>query len=715
MGRGTHRRVGAGALREPRRAHGVHRRAAPREREAGLPRPAPGGRRRLPDPARHPARGPRARRRGAALLRPAVSVVVAGAARARPGARVPVHAARRERARHDREDVPVRRRPRGRVGAERGTEDRGRGRARGGAAGAARRGSAAGAAARAGRRRAGRAHRPARRRARDRRRSRRGAAPGDAHLPGARRRRAAGAGRAPARRRRHEAGDGARGRGAARDPGAARGAAGALRPRRLRARPRARRRQRRAAARPAPAGRDARADRLSPSGVGAGRGDAVREALRTQPAAAQRLRRRHRPRAGVRAAAPAAAREDARPHLPRPRGVRGRAERDGAALHRSAARARAGPARGAARGGRARGGARRRLRRRAAARRRRRGGVGARGAGRPGAPRPRGDLRRAARPRARPRDREGVRRGLRDHARRAARSRRRAAGERDRSPTARRAAHRDRAHRAGLRRLRREGRSGRPLLRAVRSQAARRAGARVNRAVEPVVAATGLEKRFGPIVALADLDLAVERGAVQAVLGPNGAGKSTLLRILAGLARPTRGDVRYAGGADRRHARRLVGYIGHATFLYPALTARENLRFAARLYGVAEEPARTRELLAELDLEAVADRPAGSFSRGLAQRLAIARALVHDPALVLLDEPFTGLDPVSADRLAARIERLRDAGRALVLVTHDLARAAALADRILLLAGGRAAWSAQARCSAEALEGAYRDALGRPS
>ncbi len=228
----------------------------------------------------------------------------------------------------------------------------------------------------------------------------------------------------------------------------------------------------------------------------------------------------------------------------------------------------------------------------------------------------------------------------------------------------------------------------------------------------PVVSAAGLAKRFGPVTALAGVDFEVAAGAVVAVLGPNGAGKTTLLRILAGLARPTVGDVRYAGGADRRRARQFVGYIGHATFLYPQLTARENLRFTARLYGVEDADARIAALLEELALEAVADRVAASFSRGLAQRLAIARALVHDPQLLLLDEPFTGLDPVSADQLATRIDALRGADRAVVLVTHDLARAAALADRTIVLVDGRVAFaSSGAAQSAGELETAYRSAL----
>jgi len=206
--------------------------------------------------------------------------------------------------------------------------------------------------------------------------------------------------------------------------------------------------------------------------------------------------------------------------------------------------------------------------------------------------------------------------------------------------------------------------------------------------------------------------VAVERGRVLAVLGPNGAGKSTLLRILAGLARPSAGTLRWAGGADRRQARAHVGYIAHATFLYSMLSARENLLFAARLHGIADAGARADALLDEFDLAAVADRLAGGFSRGLAQRLAIARALVHDPVLVLLDEPFTGLDPVSADRLAERIGALRAADRALVLVTHDLGRAAALADSTRVLCDGRVAWSIDQRADAGTLEVGYRTAIG---
>jgi heme ABC exporter ATP-binding subunit CcmA len=229
----------------------------------------------------------------------------------------------------------------------------------------------------------------------------------------------------------------------------------------------------------------------------------------------------------------------------------------------------------------------------------------------------------------------------------------------------------------------------------------------------PAVAVRSLVKRYGALVALAGVDLDVHAGRVLAVLGPNGAGKTTLLRLLAGLARPTRGSVRVeaAGGAEPRRSRGVVGYIGHATLLYPALTARENLVFAARLYGVAAPHARADALLAEQDLAAVADRPAGACSRGLAQRLAIARGLVHDPPVVLLDEPFTGLDPTSAERLAVRLRRLAGEGRAVLLVTHDLAQAAALGDRALLLARGRIVFDSGDRpARADELADAWRRA-----
>jgi len=228
-----------------------------------------------------------------------------------------------------------------------------------------------------------------------------------------------------------------------------------------------------------------------------------------------------------------------------------------------------------------------------------------------------------------------------------------------------------------------------------------------------VVRAVGLTKRFGPLAALAPLDLTLSPGETLALLGPNGAGKSTLLRLLAGLARPSAGALTVGpDGATRPARRAAVGLVAHATFLYPQLTARENLALAAKLYAVPLPDARAAALIEAHELSPVAERAAGELSRGWAQRVAIARALVHEPKLLLLDEPFTGLDPRAAERLAERLAAQRGGERAAVLVTHELARAVQLATRALVLVRGRArALAPGALASVAALESAYREAV----
>lgn len=213
----------------------------------------------------------------------------------------------------------------------------------------------------------------------------------------------------------------------------------------------------------------------------------------------------------------------------------------------------------------------------------------------------------------------------------------------------------------------------------------------------------GIVKRFGRIAALRGVDFEIEAGESVAILGANGAGKSTLLRILAGLSRPSEGrfealamsgnEVSGNSPAAAPLAREIhragIGYVGHATLLYGELTAAENLRFAARLAGTLPDPTRIRALLRELDLEDVAERRAGTFSRGMSQRLAIARAIVHEPKILLLDEPFTGLDELSAESLSEGLARLRQGGRTIVLITHDPRRAVELTNRALILHRGR--------------------------
>lgn len=206
------------------------------------------------------------------------------------------------------------------------------------------------------------------------------------------------------------------------------------------------------------------------------------------------------------------------------------------------------------------------------------------------------------------------------------------------------------------------------------------------------VAATDLTKHFGAVRALRGVSFEIAEGSTVAVVGPNGAGKSTLLRLLAGLARPSQGKILIAGdAAQERRARARVGYIGHATLLYPELSARENLRFTAKLYALSDIDARVERLLEEHGLADVGDQLVAGFSRGMAQRIAIARGLIHDPSLVLLDEPFTGLDRRAAKKLLNDLQTVRRGGRTVVVVTHDLAHCLELADQVLVLARGRIA------------------------
>jgi heme exporter protein A len=177
------------------------------------------------------------------------------------------------------------------------------------------------------------------------------------------------------------------------------------------------------------------------------------------------------------------------------------------------------------------------------------------------------------------------------------------------------------------------------------------------------------------------------------ILGANGAGKSTLLRILAGLSRPSAGVFHaFREGTDspltRDALRGEIGYVGHATLVYGELSARENLIFAARLHGRSLDRERIETLLRDVGLLDVAERRAGTFSRGMAQRLSIARSIVHEPRVLLLDEPFTGLDETSADRLSSQLAGLRADGRTLILVTHDPRRTIELSDRALILHRG---------------------------
>ena len=201
-----------------------------------------------------------------------------------------------------------------------------------------------------------------------------------------------------------------------------------------------------------------------------------------------------------------------------------------------------------------------------------------------------------------------------------------------------------------------------------------------------------LARHYGRRKALSQVNFTCGAGDIIGLLGPNGAGKSTLLNILATLISPSRGRVEYGdrtaaeGGAEIRGR---IGMLGHELFLYPELTARENLVFFAQLYGLPDVRAVAQASLARAGLADRGDDLVSGFSRGMRQRVALERALLHEPRLVLLDEPFTGLDQASTAALVARLRERQQAGCILVMATHDLDVADGLLSRAIYLKNGR--------------------------
>ncbi|PYS95601.1 MAG: sodium ABC transporter ATP-binding protein [Acidobacteria bacterium] len=245
-------------------------------------------------------------------------------------------------------------------------------------------------------------------------------------------------------------------------------------------------------------------------------------------------------------------------------------------------------------------------------------------------------------------------------------------------------------------------------------------GAGPDGAPPPALLARGLGKRYGALVALHGLDLAVRRGECVLLLGPNGAGKSTLLGIFATIIRPNEGRIAIFGASPREGdpaaLRRRIGLLSHQTFLYDHLTAFENLRFYARLYSLPDPDRAAASALRSARLLERAHDLVRTYSRGMQQRLAIARALLHAPDILLLDEPFSGLDRESIDRLQECLREERRAGRTCLLATHDFAAARPLADRVVVLRAGRLVADRQARGLDDAsLEGLFRDATLPPA
>lgn len=221
----------------------------------------------------------------------------------------------------------------------------------------------------------------------------------------------------------------------------------------------------------------------------------------------------------------------------------------------------------------------------------------------------------------------------------------------------------------------------------------------------------GLSKHFGAAAVLRDVTIHLPQGCFAAIIGPNGAGKTTLLRIVATLSRPSGGTI-HVDGLDVRQSgeqvRQRIGFVSHQTYLYSDLSVQDNLRFYGRMYGVTNLEERIPVLLAQFGLTERRNDLARTLSRGMQQRLSIARSVLHQPRVVLLDEPYTGLDHRAADALGCVLQALHADGHTLLMTTHDWSHVAELADRLIVLVAGRVAYETSSeQLSAERLRSIY--------
>jgi heme exporter protein A len=230
----------------------------------------------------------------------------------------------------------------------------------------------------------------------------------------------------------------------------------------------------------------------------------------------------------------------------------------------------------------------------------------------------------------------------------------------------------------------------------------------------PIVEASELTRAFGSRKAVAGVTFSLAPGDCLAVFGPNGAGKTTLLRLLAGLLKPSSGSAKLAGiplpGGTLARSR--VGLVSHNTMLYEALSARENVAFAARLYGIRDPRTRVDDALDRMSMLERADAPVRLLSRGMQQRVSIARAMVHSPQVVLADEPYSGLDESGARALTALLQELRSAGTAIIIVTHNLAEGLSLSTHAAVMQRGKfVRYDASDRIDAKSYATTYREAV----
>ncbi len=205
---------------------------------------------------------------------------------------------------------------------------------------------------------------------------------------------------------------------------------------------------------------------------------------------------------------------------------------------------------------------------------------------------------------------------------------------------------------------------------------------------DPIITVTNLVKQFGRFAALRGVNASFDAGRLYAILGDNGAGKTTMLRILAGLVRPTRGAVSILGHASPRAACRDFGYMAHPSLLYDEMSGMENLRYFARLYGVQDD-ARCAESIAAVGLDPKLERPVGQYSQGMRQRMSLARALLNDPGILLLDEPFSNVDIHSAREMVGLLARMRDQGKTIFVVTHQASLLDGAANQFVWMQSGQ--------------------------
>ena len=208
---------------------------------------------------------------------------------------------------------------------------------------------------------------------------------------------------------------------------------------------------------------------------------------------------------------------------------------------------------------------------------------------------------------------------------------------------------------------------------------------------EPAIEARGLTRRYGAQYAVRDVDLRVERGQIFALLGPNGAGKTTTIRMVLGLIQPSAGSVRVLGSSKPRQVQQAIGYLPEERGLYRDQKVIDNLVYLATLKGVPRREARQRALggLRRLALDAVANKPVKALSRGMQQQVQLLATLLHRPELLIVDEPFSGLDPVNTRRMRDLLQELRDAGTTLVMSTHQMNRVEELCENLVMLQHGR--------------------------